>query len=109
MNSPVDSRDFLLNFRRFIRLRNAFLVLWLGFLPAAMIFLGKREALTSETRIASALLFIWFVSFCYVGFRLVHGPCPRCGKRFIGQRWHGLDLAAWQCNHCGLARTRMGD
>jgi len=96
--------DYRSEFKKFIRLRNSFLVLWLGFAPTFAIIGKSFSKNQSVAGIETALICVWVVTFIYISIRLAFWRCPRCGNRFIGQKWYGPDLAAWQCGHCGLER-----
>ena len=88
-----------------MRLRNWFLLLWLGFLPATGILEGLFARITRWPGIETVLASAWVVVFGYIAIRLALWRCPHCRNRFVGQEWYGPDLAAWECGHCGLERT----
>jgi len=87
-----------------MRLRNWFLALWVGFLPLAAIFSKSIERIVERPEIEAALIIFWVAAFIFVAVRLTFWRCPRCGDRFMGQKWYGPDLAAWKCGSCGLER-----
>lgn len=96
--------DYNHEFRKFMRIRNWFLLFWVGFIPFVVITFGKSEEPFTKMDTKTVLISAWVVAFMYFAIRLAFWRCPQCGKRFLPHKWYGPDLGAWECGHCGLQR-----
>ena len=101
--------------RRFRRLRNAELAVFIGGGALDLFLPPLYESLTNtadDSKLSIVLFLIWAIASVVVGARLMKWKCPRCGKIFSGgakamdsfRTWFNWVFLPEQCVNCELAR-----
>jgi hypothetical protein len=96
-------RSYDEEWKRYRRLKLAFLISNLGFLGVAIpTFVSAR--LRAMNRVFFVLIIAWFVWYSVSYERFRRFQCPRCGRYFSSPWLNFLKLSAKECVHCGLPR-----
>jgi hypothetical protein len=102
--------DYSEDWHRYKLLRNVFLVLWLGLIPALYVFFVVGSRIVQTDILAIVLTGSWVLAGVWVRIVLLTWQCPRCGERFSGA---SLWVADWsygkyflpkRCVHCALPK-----
>lgn len=85
------------------RLRNQFVLAWMGFFPVAVVLIGISRNQHSP-RLGYATVIVWIALIFLTGIRVYFWRCPRCGKQYAPFAGSAL-INVQQCAHCGLPRN----
>ena len=98
------------HWRRYKKLRTFFFLIWLGYVPACIVFTMFFYPRLHSFAPSVAFALLWMLMFAVAGMRLAAWRCPRCGKVFSRTGWYrrGILLAP-KCVHCGLPKYAGGD
>jgi hypothetical protein len=54
-------------------------------------------------RVGQGIAIAWAAAWMFSGYRRLAIRCPRCGERFVADRWwETRSLSSSECIHCGL-------
>lgn len=97
------------HWRRYKRLRNFFLLIWLAYIPAVAVFTLVFSHRFRNFTPSFVFAILWMLMFLIVGSRVSRWPCPRCGERFSQMGWVNRGFFVRKCLHCGLPKYSDGD
>jgi hypothetical protein len=98
--------DYEQNWKEYKRLRNTFVVVFLGSVPVFALVGFVSVKLFHTDAPASVVAVLFFALFAFNLIRLQLWRCPRCGDWFSGTWWYNKSFLARRCVHCGLAKSQ---
>src|SRR6266487_1046314 len=103
----MSMQDYGTQWREYRRLRNRFILMFAGWMPAGIFVAYLSDKLFRTFKPAFAWAFLWMGTLLYLHLRLQWWRCPRCGKEFMNKPWAFAGLPWFLvpcCIHCGLAK-----
>jgi hypothetical protein len=102
-DSNTPATDYSEHWRRYRRLRNVLLVLWIGFIPGLAALTVASQAFGGAT-LWTVVALVWILATGRVGSVMTTLECPRCGQRFSEGFWLNQPFLTKKCVHCGLPK-----
>ena len=81
--------------------RRAFYGTWFGGFVVLIALIALQSVLPIPSSIMMVLAISWLAGFALSWAEYANWPCPRCGKSFVGKRYH---FSHETCEACGLER-----